>query len=397
MHPFDRLPDELISDLFITTAGFCDHEFPIHVSHVYRRWRSVALGTPNLWSRIIFDKRYYKVPCDFSKQNTWLRRSQRALLTIEFRELGAFGICPWSQSEQDEAIMEMMDVIVPYADQWWRVKASPGENGWAYTDLTLFSIIDDVNTPNLESIIIEYESGSHQWYRARLRYAPFVRSRLRTLSVVGMPFVSSSFLNTPNLQYLSMGSHSWIWPNPTPLPTAHKILRVLSTATSLRQLEVALYPMIWASTEDEDQQLPVEGVSSPTLEELHIVKHQYDGDVCLTPSLPSICPAIRRLKVIRLTNVELTDVQVETLGKHCPYLEDIYLNECELSGVEVLSTFLESRSDAGWAPIQIMEVISCRGILPSSLLLKSHFHGLVKDLRFQPFFLEQDFIEYGDM
>ncbi|KZV92871.1 hypothetical protein EXIGLDRAFT_717839 [Exidia glandulosa HHB12029] len=58
LHPIRRLPDEILSMIFLADVGClegprCDH--PFVVAAVCRRWRAVALCTPSLWATVSCD------------------------------------------------------------------------------------------------------------------------------------------------------------------------------------------------------------------------------------------------------------------------------------------------------------------------------------------------------
>ncbi|KAF5371400.1 hypothetical protein D9615_009679 [Tricholomella constricta] len=92
--PVNWLPPELLGDIFLAVVDQEDSETgstakptsrhpTIALSHVCERWRSVALSTPRLWSRI---------SCEGAEpmgdmQRTFVRRSCTAPLDVEYRSL----------------------------------------------------------------------------------------------------------------------------------------------------------------------------------------------------------------------------------------------------------------------------------------------------------------------
>ncbi|KAK0466605.1 hypothetical protein IW261DRAFT_1683506, partial [Armillaria novae-zelandiae] len=60
LSPCRRLPNELLTDIFIRCSSVCDElDSPLNpgafhwtLSHVCRKWREVAIGTPEMWSHI---------------------------------------------------------------------------------------------------------------------------------------------------------------------------------------------------------------------------------------------------------------------------------------------------------------------------------------------------------
>ncbi|KAK0207282.1 hypothetical protein IW262DRAFT_1282243 [Armillaria fumosa] len=63
LSPSRRLPPELLTEIFLRCSSLCDrrsspldpHGLPWTLSHVCRKWRAVAIATPELWSKICLD------------------------------------------------------------------------------------------------------------------------------------------------------------------------------------------------------------------------------------------------------------------------------------------------------------------------------------------------------
>ncbi|KAG2013095.1 hypothetical protein CC2G_010033 [Coprinopsis cinerea AmutBmut pab1-1] len=87
LSPVSRVPDEILCEIFMLCAQIWT-ERPngpkpwIAVTHVSRRWRTVALNYPNFWSTIYDPDRMGP-----SWLSTWLKRSQETPLTIEIPDL----------------------------------------------------------------------------------------------------------------------------------------------------------------------------------------------------------------------------------------------------------------------------------------------------------------------
>jgi len=95
--PINALPNELLSNIFTLGSGAEEHgdndddeeeeeveehrqrlPFKVLVSHVCRRWRTVAIDTSTLWTYLDFAE-----GPPFDKSRTWLERSKGCLLDIE--------------------------------------------------------------------------------------------------------------------------------------------------------------------------------------------------------------------------------------------------------------------------------------------------------------------------
>ncbi|KAF7315951.1 hypothetical protein MIND_00111900 [Mycena indigotica] len=91
--PVDTLPANVLSEIFMCTLSFNGFGSiaergrlalePLILSHVSRRWRSVALSHPQLWATIWVDR---PRPPHVPMVEMWLERSQRASLVLYLRQ-----------------------------------------------------------------------------------------------------------------------------------------------------------------------------------------------------------------------------------------------------------------------------------------------------------------------
>ena len=113
--PMSRLPAELLAQVF----EYClpDETFPVPassqapllVTRTCSRWRTVALSTPSLWTRLHV---VYKDPgLDVSVASDWLQRSGCLLLSISI-----------SIDFNEQTAQEILDVICRHSSRWRHVR-----------------------------------------------------------------------------------------------------------------------------------------------------------------------------------------------------------------------------------------------------------------------------------
>ena len=74
------IPPEILSSIFEFTAHDQPLKVAIHLSHICRSWRELAIGTPNLWTTIELQGSRQRVAMQ-------LERSKWALLNVHIRRL----------------------------------------------------------------------------------------------------------------------------------------------------------------------------------------------------------------------------------------------------------------------------------------------------------------------
>lgn len=73
------LSDDAFSRIF-TSPGLD----PVKLSHVCRRWRSVAIATPAIWTALIYDGIDFPVASSVERFATYLERSKECPLNLRF-------------------------------------------------------------------------------------------------------------------------------------------------------------------------------------------------------------------------------------------------------------------------------------------------------------------------
>ncbi|KZT39875.1 hypothetical protein SISSUDRAFT_984170, partial [Sistotremastrum suecicum HHB10207 ss-3] len=99
--------------------------FPVTISHVCRAWRSIAIGTANLWTTIQFTRLPSIHPSlmDYEQQRTWLTRSKGAPLHIHL-VLNQSPKKEWNEEVLDrhwfsaDDMDRVLDLIIPEAHRW---------------------------------------------------------------------------------------------------------------------------------------------------------------------------------------------------------------------------------------------------------------------------------------
>ncbi|KAJ7648664.1 hypothetical protein DFH06DRAFT_571932 [Mycena polygramma] len=119
-YPVLTLPNEIVSDIFIhflpvypLCPPFVGILSPTILTHICRRWRDIALTTPDLWRAMSFLGRKAIVVRDLQISNIWLKRSRNRPLSIIIHDR-----C-WS-------ISEIFAVLVPHRSRWEHIKFHAG-------------------------------------------------------------------------------------------------------------------------------------------------------------------------------------------------------------------------------------------------------------------------------
>ncbi|KZO92914.1 hypothetical protein CALVIDRAFT_540591 [Calocera viscosa TUFC12733] len=109
--PINRVPDDILLEIFHAGAvdlgmsydkgGIRMEPFQVLIAAVCPRWRSLAHGTPSLWSRIRIQSPY---DLDSARLQLWLRLSQPSTLSLVVSSL--FGSFAPFQNEQLKALLQ---------------------------------------------------------------------------------------------------------------------------------------------------------------------------------------------------------------------------------------------------------------------------------------------------
>ncbi|KAJ7908881.1 hypothetical protein B0H13DRAFT_1715160 [Mycena leptocephala] len=113
-YPVLELPSEIVSEIFMhflpdyplfpPLTGLLS---PTLLTHICRRWREIALGTPALWSTI---KSYHDdrdISLDMHHIKTWLNRSRCCPLSLQF-----------GRGDPRLDITQVLKTVVPHRARW---------------------------------------------------------------------------------------------------------------------------------------------------------------------------------------------------------------------------------------------------------------------------------------
>lgn len=112
--PIHRLPNEMLSEIFIASIHHLKHKIykfrraVILLTTICSHWRNVALLTPKLWSSICLTKFECTVRSDIELARTWLTRSGGLPLSLQLRGHGL-------------AAPLIVDMFSEYAERWEHV------------------------------------------------------------------------------------------------------------------------------------------------------------------------------------------------------------------------------------------------------------------------------------
>ncbi|KAJ6577954.1 hypothetical protein B0H19DRAFT_1229908 [Mycena capillaripes] len=121
-YPVLTLPNEIVSEIFIQFLPAYPHFPPLTgifsptlLTHICRRWREIALGTPALWKAIGSYDNAGRISCNPEMLShlfdTWLDRSRSCPLSIEYHET--------SDARIDAGFLE---ALVPHRARWEHLK-----------------------------------------------------------------------------------------------------------------------------------------------------------------------------------------------------------------------------------------------------------------------------------
>jgi F-box-like len=120
------LPTELLAHIFhLGTRMVGDPDvpflkpFPVLASHVCHLWRSVALGSPSLWTNITFSEGLL-----YEHSQIWIERSKDLPLDIEIDVGRSLGV---GQDEVEATalfshVSTILDIIVPHVTRWRKLR-----------------------------------------------------------------------------------------------------------------------------------------------------------------------------------------------------------------------------------------------------------------------------------
>lgn len=118
MGPIDRMPPETLSYIFIAFTSDNpprpqEHNSPVVLVLVCRRWRDIALSTLQLWASFHLALAPSTIQCDKWAAHTWLSRSGVLPLTIKLGcDQGRWISEPTAESS------EVLDILLSQSHRW---------------------------------------------------------------------------------------------------------------------------------------------------------------------------------------------------------------------------------------------------------------------------------------
>ncbi len=197
LNPFDRLPTELLADIFFHVV-----ESPLHYSRteesdwtnskwadsprlpssVCRRWRSIAFSTPRLWVSVCVK---FKEPMEGGYERTllrqWLERSGRNAISLEIGPIyDHFGVDPFSPVEM--ALQNITDDLTGIIlSVLHRCKAIHIGSGKGVLDLRKIQDHFVNGMPSLRELYIDSEFSGDMDLRSSFRLEAFIDTAYRNV------------------------------------------------------------------------------------------------------------------------------------------------------------------------------------------------------------------------
>lgn len=224
--PIFLLPPDILYIIFLLSLHEDPLNLPTTISHVYSRWREVALQASTLWTQITF-----KHPCTaatIDKNAAWITRSGKVLLNIEIED--AF------HAYKDAMMPSIVAGIVPAVHRWRTLKIGPR----SIVDLpagahqAMYGWLRGISAPQLQVLDAGtiFEANPFK-STAPYELGPVHAPNLHRLGIRGSSF---SWWDSRLLQGLDrlMVDHSCTW-------MSYSYWHVLRQAPHLRTLEVYEY------------------------------------------------------------------------------------------------------------------------------------------------------------
>ena len=144
-----RMPDEVLAEIFRHLEGGWDDDLPflVRASHVTRRWRSVVLSIPSLWSAIELRPTNRSHLYRTHLINEYLARSGASLLDIEFH------IC------ENQDVTPAVGLLIPQISRWLRLVVESADEPAVRT---LVLALRNLSAPCLEHLQIDLEIDDEQ-------------------------------------------------------------------------------------------------------------------------------------------------------------------------------------------------------------------------------------------
>ncbi|KAK7035836.1 F-box domain-containing protein [Favolaschia claudopus] len=254
-YPVLTLPNEIVSEILIhclppypECPPLVGPSSPIPLTHICRKWRQIALTTPQLWRAVLLHTQ--DLPSDLS--GIWLSRSGSCPISIDIQD--------YTYSTQASRGEELLEAVLPYCARW------------EYVDLG----IDNVDEPVVEGAmpLLRHLSALTGTMHGNLDFSQAPRLRSVSLHADIPPLV------LPWTQLTSMHLFGTTLINCVPF---------LEPAINLIHLKIDLYIM------DEDEQDTMESfITLPFLESFTWRPHPGTMNNCLSHF---ILPNLSRLVI----------------------------------------------------------------------------------------------------
>ncbi|KAK7048175.1 hypothetical protein R3P38DRAFT_2867812 [Favolaschia claudopus] len=256
IHFIHRLPIEIVARIFVLGAED-DDMLPVHVSHVCRKWRAIALHTPSLWRRISLTP----------NEQMWRERIHRAkACSLDVQ------LVPWRSTSSGEVVAQRLDghtvqtcmhVVSPFMR---RIRSllivlNAYEPLLANAALSGCCLRKRGRALLLEELTLVYRANDDtKEFCLFSGYSP----RLRRLTVDGLrlTWLPSLF---QNLTYLDYTHHGFSVGD----EAVAELLSMLRICTGLRQLRI-LFPRKYSARPSLGFSPNLQRVTLPYLSQLHL-------------------------------------------------------------------------------------------------------------------------------
>ncbi|EPQ54945.1 hypothetical protein GLOTRDRAFT_43416 [Gloeophyllum trabeum ATCC 11539] len=283
-------------------------EFQVLVSHVCRRWREVALETPNLWTSIDFTE-----GPPFEKSRAWVERSKGAPLDIAIdcqESIRPASPLPgeehdYSTDEDEYKSMTLEDlstalsIIIPHVEHWRSFELMVHDYKFMY--LTLSELSKCPSAPMLEGMQLYHyddwdEVTDHMTFNPKDCATPFVlfnnnAPKLHTVALWGVHLRWSDTTFLSGLVDLELAYHTH-----DVRPSLEDWARMLTESPELKILTLsASGPKGELSDWVDDDGRHIHSITLPSLTDLVLAFHP----------TPYVCGIMKMLTVPNLRHLTL--------------------------------------------------------------------------------------------
>ncbi|KAF9516560.1 hypothetical protein BS47DRAFT_1340690 [Hydnum rufescens UP504] len=230
---WDRLPNELISNIFLTGVRDERYEgrresrrFNLTVSHVSRRWREVSLSTGMMWQFFTMTD----IGHEYNWTNLCLKRCGTAPLDFQLTWT-LVGSRPMIRTQQD--FINQLDILFSCVHQWRDVCITVDRHVALLAFVKRFEVVGH-SLRRLESLRLnnrQINFRRSQYYDPTpLALSPKAAPRLKSLTLTTTP-MSWDVFRFPDLTRLELAYHAIEM-----LPSFHQFIAMLSASPNLSEL-----------------------------------------------------------------------------------------------------------------------------------------------------------------